>query len=153
MFLEQLEVHKHRSNRRQTKSSNTRRLSLYNGNDRTSSGRSGPDGGDGTDGRGGAGWDRGGDSSSGTGRNEGMDEGDDDGEDVGGSQGPNGMVASCSLCNIDDNDPRVQFTGTWALESSQPSTVYSTVVEGSTVSLKFNGRFRHYSVRDPDAQL
>lgn len=149
MLLEQLEVHKHRSNRRQTKSSNTRQLSPYNGNDHTSSERSGPDGGDGTDGRSGTEWDKGGDSSSGTGRNGEMeDEGD-----VGGSQGPNGMVASCSLCNINDNDPRVHFTGTWVLESSQPSTVYSTVVEGSTVSLKFNGRFRHYSVRDPDAQL
>lgn len=59
----------------------------------------------------------------------------------GGSGGNNGMPRNCRTYVIFDNDPRVHYTGPWTLKASQPCTVHSTVVEGSTASLRFNGKF------------
>jgi len=42
-------------------------------------------------------------------------------------------------CVIQDNDPRVHYSGPWVLEGTELSTTHNTVVEGSTVSLIFNG--------------
>lgn len=53
----------------------------------------------------------------------------------------NGMPTNCRTYVILDNDPRVHYTGPWTLEASQSSTTHSTVVEGSTASLRFNGKF------------
>jgi hypothetical protein len=44
-------------------------------------------------------------------------------------------------CVIQDNDPRVHYGGPWVLEGTKLSTTHNTVVEGSTVSLIFNGKF------------
>ena len=54
-------------------------------------------------------------------------------------------------CVIQDNDPRVHFEGPWK-ENGIPTT-HSTIAEGSTLSLVFNGKFYQCSFWDPDIQL
>lgn len=44
-------------------------------------------------------------------------------------------------CVIQDNDPRVHYGGPWVLKGTKVWTTHNTVVEGSTVSLIFNGKF------------
>lgn len=55
-------------------------------------------------------------------------------------------------CVIQDNNPRVHYGGPWVLEGNESSTTHNTVVEGSNVSLIFNGKFWYY-LREPDTQL
>ena len=91
------------------------------------------------------------------------DHDDDDngsnGADGSGGNGENGSgYGNCcdSLtmgCVIQGNDPRVHYGGSWVLEATESSTTHNTVVEGSTVSLIFNGKFYQYPLRDPDTQL
>jgi hypothetical protein len=56
-------------------------------------------------------------------------------------------------CVIHGNDPRVHYGGSWVLEGTKLSTTHNTVVEGSTVSLLFNGKLYKCPLRDPDTQL
>jgi hypothetical protein len=75
-----------------------------------------------------------------------------------GSDGNDGGIENCCNmgamgCVIDDNDPRVHYGGPWVLEASDSSTIHSTVVEGSTVSFRFNGKFYQCPLPDPDTQL
>ena len=56
-------------------------------------------------------------------------------------------------CVIQNNDPRVHYGGSWALGGTELSTTHNTVVEGSTVSLTFNGKFYQSFLRDPNTQL
>lgn len=44
-------------------------------------------------------------------------------------------------CVIRDNDPRVHYGGPWVLNGTEFSTTHNTVVEGSNVTLIFNGKF------------
>ena len=82
------------------------------------------------------------------------DSDDDDDEDDGaggfggnGGNGENGdgdgdCCDSFAMgCVIQDNDPRVHYGGPWFLEAIELSTTHNTAVEGSTVSLVFNGKF------------
>lgn len=55
--------------------------------------------------------------------------------------------------DIRDNDPRVHYTGPWVSKTAHNWSSTSTVVDGSTVSLKFNGKFYQYFLWDLDAQL
>ena len=53
-------------------------------------------------------------------------------------------------CVIQDDDPRVHYGGPW--KHNEIPTSHSTVAEGSTLSLIFNGKFYQCSLRDPGIQ-
>lgn len=89
------------------------------------------------------------------------DEDSDDDDDDDGSKGADwsgdGNQNCCDNlatgCVILDNDPRVHYVGPWVLKATESSTSHNTVVEGSTVSLIFNGKFYQCPLRDPDTQM
>ena len=95
---------------------------------------------------------------------DGSDDGDDDDDDIepwgkgagGNEENGDGDENCCDSfamgCVIQDNDPRVHYGGPWVLEGTELSTTHNTVVEGSTVSLIFNGKFYQCPLRDPDTQ-
>ncbi|KAF8155727.1 hypothetical protein B0H34DRAFT_507723 [Crassisporium funariophilum] len=55
------------------------------------------------------------------------------------NKAPSNPFNGCPGCIVRDNDPRVRYTGHWTLNGTQSSTTHSTLVEGSTVALRFNG--------------
>lgn len=70
----------------------------------------------------------------------------DDDKDDGDSELP--------VYDILDNDPRVHYTGAWVLEMARGlSTTYTTVGEGSTVSLRFNGKSHQSTLGDTNTHL
>jgi hypothetical protein len=90
---------------------------------------------------------------------EDSDDEDEDDEDIaswgngGGGNGGNCCDSFAMDCVVHDNDPRVHYGGPWFLEETKLSTTHNTVVEGSNVSLIFNGKFYQYPLQDPDTQL
>ena len=99
------------------------------------------------------------------------DDNEDDNNDDDDVNGPNGACgfggndengdgdeifcdSSATGCVIEDNDPRVHYSGPWVLEGTELSTTHNTIAEGSTVSLIFNGKFyQRCPLRAPDAQF
>lgn len=75
------------------------------------------------------------------------------GSGTGGNPGSGGYGLPTSFY-ISNTDPQVHYTGLWVLKrATDLSITHSTVVQGSTASLRFKGKFYQCFLGDPDTQL
>jgi len=96
-------------------------------------------------GKGGNKWNKGADWAWRGGNNDDNDDWDSDDEDI--------CCDSLAMdCVIQNYDSRVHYKGSWVLKEDEPTETFThnTVVEGSTVSLVFNGKFYQCPLRDPN---